>query len=86
MKHIENVEYVTFIVNDIVKDNYVDLNKDGNYTLENYIEKDDSIVTIQWEDEVNANEEGLLETSSMNEEEIIVDISNGLNWNLVINK
>lgn len=86
MKHIENVEYVNFIVNDIVKDNYIDLNKDGNYTLEYYIEKDDSIVTIQWEDEVNANEEGLLETSSMNEEEMTVNIANGLNCNLVIDK
>lgn len=41
VKDIENDEYVHFIGDDIVNDDSVDLNKEGNHTPENNIEKDD---------------------------------------------
>ncbi|CAI8603734.1 unnamed protein product [Vicia faba] len=48
--------------------------------------KDDFVVAIQPENEINANEEHLSETYSLNEEEIIVETDNGLSENLVIEK
>lgn len=44
---IENDKFVNIIANEILNGDSKDLNKVGNHTLENEIEKDDSVVAIQ---------------------------------------
>lgn len=64
----------------------LDLNKAENHTLKNDIDNEDFVVDIQPKNEVNDNEEHLSETSSMNEEEMIIETTNDLNEILVIEK
>lgn len=58
-------------MNDILNNDFVDLNKAWSHTLENDMDKDDYVVSIQIENEINADEEHLLKTSSLDEEEIV---------------
>lgn len=53
VKDIDNDEYVNVIVNNLVNDEYINLNKAWNHTLENDIEKDGSVVTIQSKNKLN---------------------------------
>lgn len=56
---INNDESINVIVNNIMNDDFLYSNKEGNHTLENDIEKDDSAVVILQENYANANEEYL---------------------------
>lgn len=72
------------MVSGMVNDYSLELNKLGNHTHDNDIEKDGFDVAIHPDNEYNANVEHLSETNSPNEEEIVVDIAKVLNKNLVI--
>lgn len=50
-----------------MNDESVYLNKAINHTIDNDIEKGDIVVAIHLKNEVNANEEYLSETNSLNE-------------------